>query len=312
MSETDGKHSHDGGHEHSHAGPNMEDMDAAQQLAFRWGVGLNLSFCIAEGLIGWFFQSMALVADAVHNLTDVMGLVLGWAAIALAARKATGRLTYGWKRTTIVATVGNAMLLVGSSIFLAWESVNRFFHPSPVDGYPMIIAATVGIGVNGFTAWLFTRGSQDDINVRGAFLHLAADAVVSLGVVISGIAIVLTGATWVDPVAGLLIVGVIIKGSWGLTVESLMQLIDAVPARLSLADVRDYLQGVAGVVSVHDLHIWNISTSVTALSTHLRVTPETDRDLVLAEVRAGLAERFRIRHPTIQVETGDCPDEHLH
>lgn len=232
----------------------------------------------------------------------------GWPFTA-ALRRGSGRFTYGFKRGTVLAAFANGLLLLVSCLFLAWESINRFFHPEPVHGLPLVLAAGAGILVNAYTAWLFTKTSRNDINARGAFIHLAADAAVSVGVVISGFLIMRTGSPWIDPVAGLLIVGVILKGTWGLLLESVLQLFDGVPSHISIEDVRSFLNELPGVESVHDLHVWNLSTSLTACSAHLRVTGETDRDSLLIKATEGLREKFAIRHPTIQLEGEACAQE---
>jgi cobalt-zinc-cadmium efflux system protein len=271
-------------------------------LAFKLGIGLNLGFCIAEAAIGLLASSMSLVADAVHNFTDVIGLMLAWIALLLGERGSFGRFTFGLKKFSILAAFLNGVFLVVTSFFLAWESIERIEHPVPVSGWAMAAVAGIGIGVNGFTAWLFSRGSKTDINVRGAFLHMLADAIISLGVVISGVAVSLTGLTWIDPIVGLVIVGVILKSTWSLLVESVMQLFDAVPASVNAANVRSWLAALPGVSEVHDLHIWNVGTNLTALSIHLVVPEPGNNDALLLEARRTLKERFRIDHPTIQIE----------
>jgi cobalt-zinc-cadmium efflux system protein len=302
-----GDHEH-GGHDHHHGPSNLATATQAQKRAFALGVGLNLAFCIVEAFVGFFSNSMALLADAGHNFCDVIGLALAWIALLVSGLSAAGRFTYGFKRSSILAAFVNAILLLVSCVWLVWESFTRLFHPQPVQSVPLIITALVGIGINGYTAWLFTKGSKDDINVRGAFLHLAADAAVSLGVALSGVVIFFTHFEQIDSIVSLLIVGVILKTTWSLLGESLMQLFDAVPQHVNLEEVRALLLKTPGVTKIHDLHVWNIGTSLTALSAHVSSSDVLATSREIHEISHILQEKHRIGHPTIQVEPEDEED----
>jgi cobalt-zinc-cadmium efflux system protein len=272
--------------------------------AFAIGVGLNAAFVAIELAAGWWTGSLALVADAGHNLSDVLGLLLAWGASYLAKRKPSGRRTYGWRRTSILAALGNAILLLVAIGAIAWEAVHRFARPEAVESGAMIWVAAAGVIVNTATALLFFHGRHHDLNIRGAFLHMAADAAVSLGVVIGGIVIARTGWLWIDPTLSLVIAAVIAISTWDLLWQSLDLALDTVPSNIDLELVRGYLAGLAGVTAVHDLHIWAISTTETALTVHLvKPKAEVDDDW-LAGIAEELHERFGIEHPTIQIETG--------
>jgi cobalt-zinc-cadmium efflux system protein len=291
-------HSHGHGHGHVHA-------PASFGTAFLVGITLNFGFVLLETAYGLIAGSIALVADAGHNLADVLGLVLAWWATSLARKAPSVRRTYGLKRSSILASLVNAVVLLVGVGGIAVEAVRRLFEPSVVDGTTVTWVAAVGIAVNGFTAYLFMRGSKDDLNIRGAFLHLASDAVVSLGVVIAGLVIGATGWLWLDPLVSLAIAAIIIIGTWSLLRESLDMALDAVPHRIDPAKVETYLRELPGVVDVHDLHIWAMSTTETALTAHL-VRPGGGLDDALLDCAAeDLTKRFGIAHSTFQVEEGD-------
>jgi cobalt-zinc-cadmium efflux system protein len=293
-------HHHHHGHEHDHAhGP------APGERGFALGVSLNLGFVVLEVVAGLVAGSMALLADAGHNLSDVLGLVLAWVAVRLARRLPGGRRTYGWHRGTILAALGNAMLLLVAVGAIALESVQRLMAPAPVATGFMMGVAAAGILVNGATALLFAKGREADINRRGAYLHMVADAAVSAGVVVGGLLILLTGWHWVDPVVGLVIAGVILAGTWGLLRESIDLAMDAVPRGIEPEAVRAWLAARPGVAEVHDLHIWALSTTETALTAHLVRPGAAVDDGFLGAVQQGLRERFGIGHATLQVEQGD-------
>lgn len=293
-------HHHHHGHEHDHAhGP------APGERGFALGVSLNLGFVVLEVVAGLVAGSMALLADAGHNLSDVLGLVLAWVAVRLARRLPGGRRTYGWHRGTILAALGNAMLLLVAVGAIALESVQRLMAPAPVATGFMMGVAAAGILVNGATALLFAKGREADINRRGAYLHMVADAAVSAGVVVGGLLILLTGWHWIDPVVGLVIAGVILVGTWGLLRESIDLAMDAVPRGIEPEAVRAWLAARPGVAEVHDLHIWALSTTETALTAHLVRPGATVDDGFLGAVQQGLRERFGIGHATLQVEQGD-------
>ncbi|MEO8503787.1 MAG: cation diffusion facilitator family transporter [Acidobacteriota bacterium] len=293
-------HDHAPGHDHSHGA----DADGLSR-AFLWGAGLNVSFLIIEAICGFAVGSLALVADAGHNASDVLGLLLAWGAAALARGGATERRTYGLRRTTILAALLNAVLLLVAVGGIAWEAVDRLMHPHPVASGMVIWVALAGVVVNGASAWLF-HGRHGDLNARGAYLHLMADAAVSLGVVGAAIAMRLTGLTWIDPAVSLVIAVVVTVGTWGLLRDALDLTLDAVPRGIDLAAVRGFLLGVPAVAGVHDLHVWGMSTSEAALTAHLVVDGGAIPDTVIGAATQGLRTRFGIAHSTLQVENGDC------
>ena len=285
-------------HGHSHA-------PASFGRAFAIGIALNTAFVVIEATFGILAHSLALVADAGHNLSDVLGLVLAWGASVLVRRSPTLRRTYGLRRSSILAALFNAVFLLVAIGIIAWEAVGRFAHPQPVAGGTVIWVALVGIVINTATALLFLAGRKDDLNIRGAFLHMAADAGVSLGVVLAGIAIIFTGWQWLDPTVSLVIVAVILLGTWGLLRDSVNLALDAVPEGIDAEAVTAYLAALPGVAEVHDLHIWGMSTTETALTAHLVIPGIRDGDALLARVCAELHDRFGIEHATVQVERGD-------
>lgn len=287
-------HDNDSGHGHSHA---PKDFGRA----FLIGIVLNTGFVIIEAAYGWISGSMALIADAGHNLSDVLALLLAWGASVAAKRPASQRFTYGFKSSTILAALANAGLLLVAIGAILYETLHRMAEPAPVQGETMVIVAGIGILVNAGTAALFLRG-QDDINIRGAFLHMAADALVSLGVVIAGLAIIWTGALWIDPLVSILIVLVIAWGTWGLLKDSVAMSMLAVPKGISETEVRSYLINLDGVSDLHDLHIWPMSTTETALTVHLVMPGGHPGDAFLQEVTEELEHHHRISHVTVQIE----------
>jgi len=289
-------HSH--AHGHSHA-------PASYGRAFAIGVTLNLAFVIVEAGFGAWSHSLSLLADAGHNLSDVLGLLLAWGATVLAARQPTARRTYGLRRSSILAALLNAIVLLLAVGGIAWEAIHRFMQPAPVASGTVMAVAGIGFFVNSFTAWLFMSG-QHDLNIRGAFLHMAADAAVSLGVVFAALAMMFTGWLWLDPATSLVIVVVITFGTWGLLRESLDLALDAVPAGIHPEQITAYLQQLPGVVAVHDLHIWAMSTTETALTVHLVKPDATLDDALLARIHRELHDQFGIEHTTIQFELGDA------
>jgi len=292
----DHDHDHDHGHGHHHHAP------AAFGAAFAIGAALNVALVAAQFAYGILAGSVALLADAAHNLGDVLGLLLAWLAAALATRAPSLRRTYGWGRTSILAALANAVILLVSCGAIALEAAHRFLDPAPVQGATVMAVAAAGIVVNGLTAWLFSHG-HDDLNIKATFQHMLADAAVSFGVVIGAGAIMLTGWLWIDPVISLAIVAVIVWGSWGTLREATHLAMDGVPRRIAHADVAAYLATLDGVTEVHDLHIWALSTTETALTAHLvRDDAAAGHEIILAAT-AGLAARFRIGHATLQVET---------
>jgi cobalt-zinc-cadmium efflux system protein len=290
-------HSHS--HSHSHHGPKTYDR------AFLIGITLNTGFVIAEAAYGFLSNSLALLADAGHNLSDVLGLLLAWAAASLARRQPSARFTYGMKRTPILASLANAMLLLAASGAIVYEAVNRLRSPAPVEEMTVVWVALVGILINGATALGFLSGRKNDINIRGAFLHMVADAVVSLGVVLSGLLVLYTDWLWIDPAVSILVALVIVVGTWSLLKESVSLSLDAVPSNVDRAAIEAYLAGLPGVSEVHDLHIWPMGTTEVALTAHLVRPGATLDDGLLAEACRILAARFGINHATLQIELGD-------
>lgn len=285
-------------HTHHH-GP------ASFSRAFAIGIALNIAFVATEAYYGWRVGSLALLADAGHNLSDVAGLVLAWGAALAAGRLPDHRHTYGWQRASILAAFANAVLLLVAMGSLLWEAGHRLQAPHPTDGITIMVVAAVGVLVNGATAALFMAGSQSDMNIRGAFLHMAADALVSLGVVAAGALYLWTGWAWLDPVTSMAIALVIIAGTWGLFRQSLHLLFDGVPESVALAEVDALLRALPGVKGVHDLHVWAMSTTEIALTAHLVMPGGHPGDAFLEKIAHDLHHHFHITHPTIQIEFDD-------
>jgi cobalt-zinc-cadmium efflux system protein len=299
-----GEHAHAHGLGHVHA-------PAKFDKAFAIGVALNTAFVVIEVVYGILGHSVALLADAGHNFSDALGLGVAWAAVVLAKRKPTSRFTYGLGGTSILAALFNGVFLLVVTGGLAWEAAQRFYDPQPVAGKTVMIVAACGIVLNGFCAWLFASGRKGDLNVRGAFMHMAADALVSIGVVIAGLVILLTGWQWLDPVMSLVINAVIVWGTWGLLTGSLTMSLNAVPECVDLVKVREFLIAMPGVKAVHDLHVWSLSTTDVALTCHL-VTPDGHPgDDVLHHAAVELKEDFGIGHATFQTELSQPSADHL-
>ncbi|MBO4222420.1 cation diffusion facilitator family transporter [Bradyrhizobium neotropicale] len=292
-------HHHDHSHAHDHAGHSHAPDDFGR--AFAIGASLNTAFVIAELVFGYAANSLALISDAVHNLSDVFSLLLAWGAAWLAGRRPTERHTYGYRRASILAALFNAGLLLVAVGGIAVEAVNRLREPAEVASWTVVWVAALGILVNGFTALLFMRGRHGDLNIRGAYLHMAADAGVSFGVVIAALLIMSTGWLWIDPAISLIIAFVVLFSGWGLMRDSVNLALDAVPRGIELVEVREFLRTLDGVSEVHDLHIWAMSTNETALTAHL-VRPGGHDDAFLHHVCAQLSHRFKIHHATLQVE----------
>ena len=274
--------------------------------AFIIGIALNVIFVVFEGIAGLLYGSMALMADAGHNLSDVLALVLAWVASIAARRPPSGRFTYGYKSSTILAALGNALLLAVAIGAILFETFHRLFEPRQTEGLVVVIVAGIGVVINTLTAMLFLRG-QEDINIKGAYLHMAADALVSLGVVAAGLAITLTGLTWIDPLVSLVIVAVIAWGTWGLARDSLTMGLLAAPSRIDIAEVKQHLASFDGVTAVHDLHVWPMSTTETALTAHLVMPGKPASDSFLRAISESLEARFGVGHSTLQVESGEEP-----
>ena len=292
-------HSHDHGHRHGRPDYNR---------AFAIGVTLNVIYIGVEATYGIVAGSLALLADAGHNLSDVLGLLLAWGANFLVQRKPTKRHTYGWRKSSILAALSNAIILLVAMGGIAWEAVGRLNQPSAVAGKTIIIVAAVGVVINTATALLFLSGRKKDLNIRGAFLHMAADAGVSAGVVLAGIIILSTGWLWLDPVVSLIITAIILFGTWGLLWDSFNLALDAVPAAIDPEAVYAYLSNLPGVAGVHDLHIWAMSTSETALTVHLLKPDASNDDAIIDQASRELHEKFGIEHVTIQWERRSYPD----
>ena len=283
------------GHPHSHN----------HDRAFAVGIALNVLFVLVEAYYGWLAGSLALLSDAGHNLSDVLGLLMAWGGFYLARLRPSRKHTYGLGRATIMAAIFNALVLLVAIGGIVWEAIARFSNPVPIEGGIVMLVAAIGVIINGITAWLFMSGSKGDLNLRGAFLHMAADALVSLGVVIAAALFIWTGWTWLDPAISLVIALVILFGTWDLLRHALHLSLDGVPASIELGEVADYLTTLPGVKAIHDLHVWAMSTSETALTVHL-VMPDGQPDGdFLCRIAKALHDEFAIDHTTIQVETGE-------
>lgn len=296
-------HAHGHAHGHSHAGAGHSHAPADFGRAFAIGIALNIAFVIAEALFGYLGNSMALIADAGHNLSDVLGLAVAWGAAALSKRPPSARYTYGLRGSSILAALFNAVFLLLAVGAIAWEAVLRLFEPEPVASVTMMVVAGIGVGINAATAWLFASGRDSDLNIRGAYLHMAADAGVSVAVVLAGLVILFTGWTWLDPAASLAVSVVIVWGTWGLLRDSTAMSLDAVPRGIDPAAVRSFLTSRTGVAQVHDLHIWPMSTTEVALTCHLLIPTGAPGDGFLIELAHELQHDFGIAHATVQIET---------
>lgn len=286
--------------EHSHSGHGHTPKNFG--AAFAIGTALNLIYVGVQVAFGFFAHSLALLADAGHNFSDVLGLLLAWGATYLVQTQPTARRTYGLGRSSILAALANAVLLLIAVGGITWEAIRRFGSPGEVGGKTVMVVAAIGIAINGLSAWLFFPGQKHDLNIKGAFLHLAADAAVSAGVVVVGFLVVVTNQHWIDPVASLAINAVIIWGTWGLLRESIAMALDLVPANVDPAAVRQYLETRTGVTAVHDLHIWPLSTTRTALTVHLEMPDGSAGDEFLHDLCERLHEQFGIEHSTVQIE----------
>lgn len=269
--------------------------------AFAIGIGLNVIFVMLEAGYGFIAGSLALLADAGHNLSDVFSLLLAWGGSYLATRSPTGNRTYGFRRATIMASLLSAILLLLALGSISWEAIGRLANPQPVDAQLVMLVAAIGVIINGATALLFVSGQQD-LNIRAAYLHMAADAGISLGVVVAGVAIIFSGWYWLDPLISLVIVAVILVGTWKLLRESINLSIDAVPGDIDIADIQSYLSGFKAVLDSHDLHVWALSTNETALTVHLVVDARLAGEDFLHTLQRGLQHDFHIAHSTIQLE----------
>lgn len=284
------------GHHHS------QHNDLQSNRPFMIGIFLNAAFVLAEAIFGVLSGSLALLADAGHNASDVLGLLMAWGANMLMQKQATRKRTYGWRSTTIMAALFNALFILVIMGGIAWEAFQRFSRPAPVVSKTVILVAAIGVVINTATALLFLTDRKKDLNRQGAFVHMAADAGVSAGVVVAGLLIVLTGWTWIDPAISLVIAGIIVYGTWGLLRESLNLSLHAVPAGIDLQAVESYLSRRPGILAVHDLHIWAMSTTETALTAHLVKPDPTNDDKEIAHLSRELTQKFGINHITLQWE----------
>jgi cobalt-zinc-cadmium efflux system protein len=287
-------------HEHHHHTP----FTVTLNLSFALAILLNSGFVLAEVIYAFIAHSMSLLSDAVHNFADVLGLLMSWGASLLVKRRSTQRYSYGYKKLTILAALANALLLVFSSALIVYESINKLRNPTPINETIVMVVAFIGIFINGGTALLFMRQRLSDLNVKSAFLHLAYDALIALGVVLAGAAIYFTGWLWVDPIVGLVIVGIITLGSWNLLRRSVELILGAVPYGVDQEAVTTYLKNLPRVEAIHDLHIWGLSTQETALTVHLVMPEGRLSDQEYQQINHVLAEQFQIQHVTLQVEQG--------
>jgi cobalt-zinc-cadmium efflux system protein len=294
-------HSHDH-HGHSHGVKNYN-------RTFAVAVCLNLGFVVVEAVYGFLADSLALLADAGHNLSDVLGLLLAWGASYLAQREVSRRRTYGLQKTTILAAMFNALILLVAIGGIVWEALRRFSEPAEIAGLTVIVVAGIGVVINALTMMLFVAGRKEDLNIRGAFLHMAADAGISLGVAVAGAIILYTGQAWIDPVVSLLVAAVILVSTWSLLKDSVDLAIDAVPSGIDLEAVEAYLNRLPGVEGTHDLHIWGLSTTEAALTAHLVKPDARNDDALIEQASRELRDRFGINHVTLQWERGEvnCP-----
>lgn len=290
-------------HNHSH------NYDINLGNAFKISITLNIIFIVVEAFYGYISNSMALVADAGHNFSDVLALVFSWIAVILSQRKPTLRFTYGFRRSTIIIALLNTIILLVAVAFIMLETIERLSNPAVINANSVIIVAAIGVAVNGVTAWLFLKGKKYDINIRSAFVHFIADALVSLGVVVTGVIMAFTGIVWVDSLVSFVIIAVILYSSYHLLIDSVNLALDAVPKNIDIEAIREYLKSIPEVSNIHDLHIWALSTTDAALTVHLTTKKQTDV-LFITSIQLHLHEQFSIEHATIQVEygnnTADC------
>ncbi|MDP3002990.1 MAG: cation diffusion facilitator family transporter [Bacteroidales bacterium] len=288
-------------HNHSH------NNDINLSIAFKIGITINIIFVTIEALFGYLSNSMALIADAGHNLSDVLALAFSWMAIILSQRKPTMKFTYGFRRSTILIALLNTILLLAAVVFIVYETIERLSKTAEINANSVMIVASIGIVVNAFTAWLFLKGKKHDLNVRSAFVHFVADALVSMGVVVAGVIMAFTGIQWIDSLVSLTIVAVILYSSYHLLIDSVNLALDAVPENINIEEVSEFLKKLPEVSGVHDLHIWALSTIDAALTVHLTTWEQTDVSFITS-IQNQLHERFRIEHATIQVEFGTTED----
>ena len=279
------------------------NSDISLGNAFKAGIAINIIFITVEILFGFFSNSMALIADAGHNLSDVLALVFSWIAVVISRRQPTMKFTYGFRRSTILVALLNTILLLIAVAFIIWQTVQRINNPVKIHASSVMVVAAIGIAVNGFTAWLFLKDKKHDLNIRSAFIHFVADALVSLGVVVAGVIIALTGIQWIDSLVSFVIIAVILYSSYNLLIDAVNLALDAVPENIKIEEVRQYLLSLADVSGVHDLHIWALGTTDAALTVHLTTAVQTDINFITT-IQKELEKRFSIEHSTIQIEFG--------
>jgi len=291
-------------HTHDHS----SNSTGTRNRAFAIGIGLNIAFVAVEVVYGLIANSSALLADAGHNASDVLSLAFAWTAAWMATLKPKGKYTYGLRKTTILVSILNALLLFGAVVLIARDAIGKLSDPQPVAGGKVMIVAGIGVVINTITALLFMRGQKEDLNIKGAFLHMAADAAVSLGVVVAGLLINVTGKLWIDPVTSFAIIAVIMWGTWRLFTDSLDLALDAVPRHIDIDEVREFLLTRDGVEDIHDLHIWAMSTTQVALTAHLTM-PGGAADHFIGDLQAAVDKKFGINHTTFQVENRQIEED---
>lgn len=288
-------------HCHRHTPPDTAD---GHGRAFALSIGLNAAIIVIQAIYGWIANSTALLADATHNLSDMLGLLFAWGAIWLAKKQPSAHYTFGLRSSSILAALINAALLLFASGAIIGEAIKRFVSPTPIAGVTVFVIAMAGAVINGFSAWLFMTGSKHDLNIRGAFLHMMSDTAISLTVALSGLIILATEWRWLDPAMSIIIVAVIVYGTWGLLRDSVRLALDAVPANIDLKGIVRYLEGLPGVADIHDLHIWGLSTTENSMTVHLVMPRGHPGDAFLDEVVRTLERDYRVHHATIQVDLG--------
>lgn len=288
------EHAH---HHHTHEPSSMG-------MSFKIGISINLVFIAFEVFYGIISNSTALLADAGHNFSDVLALAFSWVAIWLSERKPTEKFTYGYRRSTILIAILNTFILLIAIGLVLWEAIDQFGKPREIISSNVITLASIGIIVNGFTAWLFSKGKKHDLNIKSTFMHFVADALVSLGVVITGVIILFTNLQWIDSLVTIIIVGFIIYSTYHLLIDSINLALDAVPENIDINQIRNYLENLDAVTGIHDLHVWALSTSQSALTVHLTTNSPTDNGFII-EIQHHLHENYNIEHATIQIEYGN-------
>ncbi len=292
-------------HSHNH---NHHQTDGNYNNKFKLGIILNISFVLIEFIFGILYNSLALIADAGHNLSDVIGLAVAWGASILVTKKPTKNFTYGYKKSSIIGAQINSFILLVAIGVIIWEAINRFTSPPEVEGTVMIFVAGIGVVINGITTYLFLSGKDTDLNIKGAYLHMMADTLVSVGVVISGIIIIYTNAFWIDPTISILIAVVILWSTWSLLKDSTKLSLDAVPDSINIKNINEYFENLEEITNFHHLHIWALSTTETALTVHLTKKEEVSNDSLLQMVNSELRSKFNIPHATIQIENTNCEE----